>query len=60
MKWWLLAAKQGDANAQYNLGICYATGVCGKKDLKEAEKWLREAAKQGHENAMNKLKELGE
>ena len=25
-KWWTLAAEQGDASAQFNLGLMYATG----------------------------------
>ena|SRR3990170_4178951 len=41
------AADQGDAEAQYSLGIAYAEGRGVPQDSAEALKWLREAADQG-------------
>ena len=41
------AAEQGDAQAQYNLGNCYAFGDGVEKNLSEAVKWWRKAAEQG-------------
>ena len=41
------AAEQGDAQAQYNLGICYANGNGVEKNFSEAVKWWRKAAEQG-------------
>jgi len=41
------AADQGDAEAQNNLGVCYATGQGVAKDAAEAVKWYRKAADQG-------------
>lgn len=34
------AAEQGDAEAQYNLGLIYATGIGAREDLVQAYKWL--------------------
>ena len=58
-KWWLLAAKQGNADAQYGLGLCYKNGSGVDKDLSEAFKWYSKAAKQGHAGAKDRLKTLG-
>jgi len=44
-------AEQGDAIAQYNLGGMYQLGRGVPKDNKEAVKWFRLAAEQGHVNA---------
>ena len=41
-------AEQGDADAQYNLGYRYATGIGVPQDRAEAARWLRLAADQGH------------
>jgi len=41
------AAEQGDAEAQYNLGVRYANGEGVPEDYKEAVKWFRKAAEQG-------------
>ena len=42
------AAKQGDARAQYGLGLCYARGKGVPQDMKKAVKWFRKAAEQGN------------
>jgi len=47
-KWYLLAAEQGFANAQYNLGVMYANGEGVPEDDKQAVKWFRLAAEQGN------------
>jgi TPR repeat protein len=39
-----LAAAQGNAYAQYNLGLMYANGVGIKKDIVHAHMWLTLAA----------------
>ena len=43
-----LAAEQGDAQAQNNLGMMYFQGWGVPKDDKEAIKWFRVAASQGY------------
>jgi TPR repeat protein len=51
VKWYRLAAAQGNAQAQLNVGVCYAEG----KDHTEAAKWYRLAAAQGHARALYNL-----
>ncbi len=51
VRWYRLAADQGDANAQSNLGIRYANDL----NHKEAFKWFRLAADQGIARAQFKL-----
>ncbi len=52
---WLKAAKQGDADAQVNLGICYALGHGVKQSHATAAEWWFKAAKQGHADAQFNL-----
>ena len=54
-KHFALAAKQGNAEAQYNLGVCYEYGEGVENDMKEAVKWYRKAAEQGFTDALNNL-----
>jgi TPR repeat protein len=48
VKWWRAAAEQGDAFAQYNLGLAYANAQGVAKNVADAAKWYRLAADQGH------------
>lgn len=41
-------AKDGNAEAQYNLGMMYRAGRGVPRDIKEAAKWYRLAAEQGN------------
>ena len=41
-------AEQGNANAQFNLGVMYNSGKGVPQDHKTAVKWWRLAAKQGN------------
>jgi TPR repeat protein len=43
-----MAAARGDAEAQNNLGVMYASGRGVPQDLAEAVRWYRRAAEQGH------------
>ena len=54
------AAKQGDQNAQFYLGVMYYNGYSVMQDKAEAAKWFRKAAEQGESKAQKKLKALGE
>ena len=47
VKWYRLAAEQGYAAAQYNLGVMYDNGQGVPQDYAEAVKWYRLAAEQG-------------
>ncbi len=44
---WRPLAKQGNAKAQYNLGIMYNNGLAVPQDYAEAVQWYRQAAEQG-------------
>ncbi|MBM4152381.1 MAG: sel1 repeat family protein [Kiritimatiellaceae bacterium] len=48
-------AKQGDAQAQYELGMAYATSNGVPQDYKLAIKWMRSSAEQGNPKAQNAL-----
>jgi TPR repeat protein len=46
--WYERAAKQGHAQAQYNLARLYATGQGVPRDQDQALRWVRSAASQGY------------
>ena len=48
-------AEQGDADAQYGLGLMYANGRGVPEDDAEAVRWWRLAAEQGHARAQYNL-----
>ena len=48
-------AKQGDASAQYNIGLMYAKGQAVPNDYRKAAKWYRKAAVQGEARAQLNL-----
>ena len=52
VKWYRLAADQGIAEAQNNLGVMYGNGKGVIEDDKEAAKWYRKAAELGNAGAM--------
>ena len=52
---WHPLAKQGNAKAQYNLGLMYRKGQGVPQDDAEAVGWWREAAGQGNAGAQNNL-----
>ena len=51
-------AEKGDARAQYNLGLLYASGLGVRHDYQAAVKWHRMAAKQGHAGAQGELAQM--
>jgi len=53
--WYMEMAKNGDADAQYNLGSVYETGFGVKADVLEAVEWYKKAAEQDHQLAQLKL-----
>ena len=55
MKWYRLAAAEGNARAQYSLGGMYDDGEVVSQDSKEAVKWWRRAARQGYGEAQYSL-----
>ena len=52
---WRPLAEQGDAIAQFNLGIVYANGQGVPQDYAAAVLWFRKAAKQGNDSAQFNL-----
>lgn len=54
----LKQAKQGNADAQCNLGVMYQTGKGVSKDYKQAVYWFRKAAEQGHPEGQYELGQM--
>ena len=51
VKWYRLAAEQGEVNAQYNLGVMYVLGEGVIQDDVNAHMWLNIAASNGFKDA---------
>ena len=51
LKWLRLAAEQGHARAQTQLGMAYQKGRGVGRNIPESAKWMRKAAEQGHPKA---------
>ena len=51
VRWYRLAAEQGNAGAQLNLGAMYSNGEGVPQDDAEAVRWYRLAAEQGNAGA---------
>lgn len=51
----LKLVEQGDAKAQYELGVCYYTGDGVKKDYTRAVRWFTKSAEQGNAEAQFNL-----
>lgn len=55
MRWYLRAAEDGNADAQYFLGLKYERGIDFPADSEKAAYWYGRAAEQGHAEAQFKL-----
>ena len=55
VEWYRIAAEQGDAVAQCNLGYMYQFGQGVTQDYAEAVRWYRKAAEQGYARAQRQL-----
>lgn len=55
---WLPLAKEGDARAQYSLGVLYQQGLGVDKDFDQAAEWFDRAAQQGYAPAAAALRAL--
>ena len=55
VRWWQLAAEQGHAVAQFNLGFMYGNGLGVPQDYTEAVQRYRRAAERGLARARNRL-----
>jgi hypothetical protein len=58
VRWYRLAAAEGNADAQYYLGFMFQHGRGVAHDNVEAVRWFHLAAAQGHPSAVEKLKNL--
>ena len=56
--WFMQAALQGDADAQYSWAFAMKKVLVWKKDLDEAFDWYTRSAAQGNKNAKRALKKL--
>lgn len=55
LKWFQIAAEQGNAESQFSLGLAYYNGDGVNKDFKEAVKWFQIAEVQDHARAQHFL-----
>lgn len=55
-----VSAELENVHGQYAVALCYATGKGVARNMESAKKWLKSAARLGHGEARQKLKELGE
>ena len=55
VRWYRLAAEQGNAGAQGMLGAMYAEGEGVPQDYAEAVRWIRRGAEQGNAGAQGML-----
>jgi TPR repeat protein len=51
VKWYRLAAKQGESSAQFNLGAMYVNGAGLVQDYTKAHSWFNLAAANGNASA---------
>jgi TPR repeat protein len=59
-RWLRLAATEGDAEAQFWLGVGYARGYLGGVDYQEYHKWIRKSALQELPDAQHELGQMYE
>jgi len=57
--WYLCAARQGHARAQFNLGLMYAAGQGLARDLVQAWCWLQRAERSGAAGAARHADKVG-
>jgi TPR repeat protein len=50
-----MAAEQGDAVIQFNLGLLYSSGKGVQQNYEEAAKWFQKSAEQGYDKALYNL-----
>jgi TPR repeat protein len=58
MKWYLMAANQGDASAEYNVAWLYDNGDGVPQDYGQALQWYLKSGNHGDKDAENNLGEL--
>jgi hypothetical protein len=58
MRWYQLSAKQGNTDAQREIGIYYEEGRAVRQDFLAAACWYRASAEQGNDKAQRNLADL--
>ena len=58
VQWYRKAAEQGDAEAQYNLGLMYYKGEGVRQDLALAQEWFGKACQNGNQNGCDNYQRL--
>ncbi|NWX14214.1 DELE protein, partial [Aegotheles bennettii] len=56
LKYLLLAAKNGDAQSRYHVGVCYEQGLGVQQNLAEAMRHYQQSAAAGNQNARERLR----
>jgi TPR repeat protein len=51
IRWFRKAAEQGNALAQFNIGVSYSKGKGVPRDLRQARLWMQKAAAGGNDDA---------
>lgn len=57
-KWMRQTAQQGNARAQYNLGVMYAEGQGVRQNLKVAKEWFGMACNNGNQSGCENYRRL--
>uniref|UniRef100_A0A8V5GE04 Uncharacterized protein n=1 Tax=Melopsittacus undulatus TaxID=13146 RepID=A0A8V5GE04_MELUD len=60
LKYLLLAAKNGDAQSRYHVGVCYEKGLGVQQNLAEAMRHYQQSAAAGNRSAQERLRVLQE
>ena len=58
VQWYRKVAEQGDAEAQYNLGLMYYKGEGVRQDLALAQEWFGKACQNGNQNGCDNYQRL--
>ena len=58
VQWFRKAAEQGDAKAQYNLGIAYESGRGVRQDSALAQEWYGKACDNGDQKGCDNYRRL--
>ncbi len=59
-QWYEKAAAQGDAEAQYNLGVMYDEGQGVRQNKRTAKEWFGKACDNGHQTGCDEYRKLNE
>ncbi|WP_281269548.1 tetratricopeptide repeat protein [Psychrobacter sp. SZ93C1] len=56
--WYEKVANQGDAKAQYNLGLMYDAGLGVRQNSETAKEWFGKSCDNGNQDGCNKYQQL--